>query len=171
MKRLATLFILATLCTAAYAFEPVTIGYVDMQRVIEESKMGKEARATLEEKYREPQQRLGKEEQAIRELQQKTNRDAALMSQAELDKRTAEVQERIQKFQKEAMATQQALAKDQTQLGGDIVKTAGGVISKLATEKKLSAVFERNSSGLLYIQDGLNLTDEVIKRLDALPGK
>ena len=171
MKRLATLFVLITLTATVHAVEPVTIGYVDMQRVIEESQMGKEARATLEKKYREPQKRLSEEEQAIRELQQKTNRDAALMSQAELDKRTAEVQERIQKFQKEAMARQQELGKDQAQLGGDIVKAAGGVISKLATEKKLAAVFERNSSGLLYIQDKLNLTDEVIKRLNTLANK
>lgn len=171
MKRLATLFVLATLTATVHAVEPATIGYVDMQRVIEESKMGTEARATLEEKYREPQKRLSAEEQAIRELQQKTNRDAALMSQAELDKRTAEIQERVQKFQKEAMATQQELGKDQAQLGGEIVKAAGGVIAELAKEQKLAAVFERNNSGLLYVQDSMNLTGEVIKRLDALPKK
>jgi outer membrane protein len=171
MQRVATLFALFVLAAAAQAANPVSIGYVDMQRVILESKQGKAAQSALEKKYEAPQKQLGEEEQAIRQIQQKTSRDAALMSQAELDKRSAELQGRIQKFQQQALATQEELGKDKAKLGGNIVKAANEIIAKLAEERKLSAVFERSASGLLYIQDGLNLTDEVVKRLNALPTK
>jgi outer membrane protein len=169
MLRTFTLVVLLALTASVQAADPVTIGYVDMSRVIAETRMGKEAQASLEKKYAEPQKELGEEEQAIRQLQQKTNRDAALMSQAELDKRAAELQGRVAQLQRQAIATQQELGKDKTRLGGEIIKAARGVISKLAEERKLTAVFELGSSGLLYIQDALNITDEVIKRVDALP--
>jgi len=171
MQRLAILLALLALAVAAQAADPVAIGYVDMQQVIQQSKRGQAAQSALEKKYEEPQKKLGEEEQAIRQMQQKTSRDAALMSQAELDKRSAELRERVQKFQQEALATQQELGKDKAKLGGDIVKAATEIVAKLARERKLTAVLERSSSGLLYIQDALNLTDEVIKRLDALPTK
>lgn len=162
---------LAACCAPLSAAEPVTIGYVDMQRVIEESKVGKKAFAVLKEKYAEPQAALDKEEQAILQLQQSTSRDGALMSQAELDKRKTEIQERVLQLQRKAAMAQQELSQDQAKLGGGIIKPAQEIVTDLAKEKKLSAVFERNQSGLLFIQDGLNLTDEVIKRLDAKPAQ
>jgi outer membrane protein len=167
MKQLASVFLLLTFLSPAFGAEASSIGYVDMQRVLEQSEMGKQANETLKQKFGPSQQALAEEEQAIRQLQQKTSRDAALMSQEELDKRTSEIQERLRQLQQKAMATQQELAKDQAQLGNEVIKPAQEVIAELAKEMKLSAVFERAQSGLLYIQDELNLTDEVIKRLNA----
>jgi outer membrane protein len=167
MKSLASGLLCLIFLSPALAAEPAAIGYVDMQRVLEQSAMGKKANETLKEKFSSPQKELAEEEQAIRELQQKTGRDAALMSQAELDKRKGEIEQRVRELQQKAMATQQELARDQAELGKKIITPAQEVIAQLAQEKKLSAVFERNQSGLLYIQDSLELTDEVIKRLDA----
>lgn len=167
MKRFASLLALLVFCPSLFAADAASLGYVDMQQVIERSKLGKQAHATLKEQFAEPQAALAKEEQSIRQLQETTSRDAALMSEAELDKRKNEVQERVMKLQRSAAAAQQELTREQAKLGGGIIKPAQTIIAKLAKEKKLSAVFERNQSGLLYIEDGLNLTDEVIKRMDA----
>lgn len=171
MKHFAFLLAILSFCTPVSAAEPTSIGYVDMQRVIEESKLGKQAYAALKEKFSEPQEAIGKEEQAIRQLQETTGRDAALMSQAELDKRKSELQQRVIQLQRAAQSAQQELAQDQAKLGADIIKPTQQIIAELAKERKLTAVFERSSSGLLYIEDGLNLTDEVLERLDALAGK
>jgi len=167
MKRFAYLLALLIPCSPLFAADAASIGYVDMQGVIERSKLGKQAHATLKEQFAEPQDALAKEEQSIRQLQESTSRDAALMSTAELEKRKSELQERVVNLQRSAAAAQQELAREQGKLGAGIIKPAQDIIAKLAKEKKLSAVFERNQSGLLYIEDGLNLTDEVIKRMDA----
>jgi outer membrane protein len=167
MNRIASLLALLMLCSPLSAAEPAAIGYVDMQRVIEQSSLGKQARETLEEKFADPQAALAKEEQAIRQLQETTSRDAALMSEAELEKRKTEIQERAVQLQRNAAAAQRELAQEQAKLGAGIIRPAQEIIAELAEEKKLSAVFERSQSGLLYIEDGLNLTDEVVERLNA----
>jgi len=159
--------VLAFFFTPLLAADPVTIGYVDMQRVIEESKLGKQAFATLQEKYAEPQAALEKEEKEIMQLQQNLARDGALMSQTELDKRKKEIQDRVQHIQRKAGMAQQELSQDQAKLGQGIIKPAQEIISELGKERKLTAIFERAQSGLLYVQEDRNLTDEVIKRLDA----
>ncbi len=171
MKPIAPLALLLTFAAPAIAEDPAAIGYADMQRVLEQSNMGKKANIALKEKYSAPQEALAAEEQSIRQLQQRVSRDAALMSQDELKKRQTEIQGRILKFQQQANATQQELAKDQAALGQDIIKPAQRVIAEIAKEKKLAAVFERNQSGFLYVADGLNLTDDVIKRLNAETGQ
>jgi len=167
MRPFAFLLSLFVCCPSLLAADAASIGYVDMQQVIERSKLGIQAHETLKEQFADPQAALAEEERSIRQLQEETSRDAALMSEAELEKRKNEIQERVMKIQRSAASAQQKLAREQAKLGAGIIKPAQAIIDTLAKEKKLSAVFERNQSGILYVDDGLDLTDEVIKRMDA----
>jgi outer membrane protein len=89
------------------------------------------------------------------------------MSQTELDKKKGELKSRVEAFQKQVAEAQQALVQEQNKLGGEILEPAQGIIEEVAKDKKVTAVFERRQSGLLYIDEGVDLTPEVIKRLDA----
>jgi outer membrane protein len=171
MKRVLCLLALLILTAPAAAAGPSAIGYVDMERVLQDSEMGRKATAELEKKFGGKQQELAQEEQAIRQLQQTLNRDQALISQAELDKRTSEIQKRIMELQKKAAAIQQEVSKEQAGLLEEILVVTRQEAAKLAREKKLAALFERSRSGLLYIDDSLDVTGDVIKRLNARPKK
>ncbi len=144
-----------------------SIAYVDMQVVLDRSKMGQQARDALKEKFAGRQEELAKQEQSIRQLQQELARDQALMSQAMVDKKNAEIQERIASFEQKAALAQRDFVQEQTKLGNQILEPAQEVILALGKDKKVGAIFERRQSGLLYVDEALDLTDEVIKRLDA----
>ncbi len=167
MTRLAWILSLLILTVAAHAAEPATIAYVDVDKVLSESDMGRKAKEALEQKFAEPQKTLAAEEQGIIQLQQSLGRDQALMSQEELDKRKTEIQQRVLELQKKAAEFQQELNEEQNAMGGEILKLAQDLVAEIARERKLSAVYERTRSGLLYIDDNLNITAEVIKRLNA----
>jgi outer membrane protein len=166
MKQLAFLAI-ALIAAPALAAGPATIGYVDVQQVFDKSTLGQQAQESIKAKFGDKQKAFAEEEQAIRQMQQTLARDQALMSQAELDKKKGEIQKRVQEFQKKAAEVQQQLAQEQGKLTGEIMDPTQKVIAALAKEKKLSAVFERRQSGLLYIDDSLDITADVIKRLNA----
>lgn len=167
MKQLVPLIIPFLLSTPVLAAEPKAIGYVDMQVVLDKSKMGQQAQQALKKKFEGRQQEFAKEEQSLRQMQQTLARDQALMSQTELDKKKAELEKRIGAFQKNATEAQQELVQEQNKLAAEILKPAQALVATVAKENKISAVFERQQSGLLYIDNGLDLTADVIKRLDA----
>jgi outer membrane protein len=167
MKQLVPLLLLLLLATPALAVEPGPIGYVDMQTVLDKSKMGQKAQQKLKDKFDGKKQEFAEEEQTIRQMQQTLARDEALMSQTELDKKTAEIQKLVDAFQKKAAEAQQELVKEQNKLGAEILKPVEGIIAAVAKDNKVSTVFERRQSGLLYADESVDLTPEVIKRLDA----
>jgi outer membrane protein len=167
MKRLVPLILPLLLAATPLAAEPGSIGYVDMQVLLDKSKMGQKAQEALKEKFAGKQEEFAKEEQSIRQLQQTLARDEALMSQTELDKKKGELKARVEAFQKQVAEAQQALVQEQNKLGVEILEPAQGIIEEVAKDKKVTAVFERRQSGLLYIDEGVDLTPEVIKRLDA----
>ena len=169
MNRFVTLFlsILTLFTVSVHAAETGLIGYVNMQVVLDESEMGKQAQQALKDKFSGRQEAFAAEEQSIRQMQQTLARDEALMSQVELDKKTADIDERILAFQKEAAQAQQELAQEQGKLGKEVLGPAEAIIEAIARERKMSVVFERRQSGLLYADPAADLTAEVIKRLDA----
>ena len=148
------------------AAEPAVIGYVDMQQILDNSAMGRQAQEKLKKQFEPQGEELGKEEQAIRQLQQTLERDKPLMSKKQVEKKEAEIQQRIEGFQKKAMEAQQALIKEQQKLGAAIIGPAREAVTEVAKQQKIPVVLERNQSGVLYLDEALNITDDVIKIMD-----
>jgi outer membrane protein len=166
MKRLAVLVAALTMTGHCLAADAATIGYVDMQQVLQESKLGKQAQAKLKEKFGPKSEEFAKDEQAIVQQKQTLERDKPLMSKEQIKKKEDEIQKKVDAFQKTAGGTQQELAKEQQKLAQAIVGPAQEVIQALSKEKKMGMVFERTQAGILYTDSALDLTKEVIKRLD-----
>ena len=145
---------------------PAVIGYVDMQQVLDSSAMGKRAQEKLKKQFEPQGVELGKEEQTIRQLQQTLERDKPLMSKKQVDKKEADIQQRIEDFQKKAMEAQQALMKEQQKLGAAIIAPAREAVTEVAKKQKISVVLEGNQAGVLYLDEALNMTDDVIKVMD-----
>lgn len=142
------------------------LAYVDMERVLKESELGKQAEARLQERFGDKTQPFAEEEMAIRQLQQALERDKPLMSASQVEKKETEIKERIQAFEKEFTAIQRELMQAQQEEGVKILQPARESINAIAKEKKLSAVFESSQSGILYLDKQIDITDAVIRHLD-----
>jgi outer membrane protein len=143
------------------------VGYVDMQKVLENSKLGKRLQDQLREEFEPRGTEMAAEEQEIRKLQQTLERDAPLMSADQVTKQEAEVQKRIEAFQEKANGIQQEIMKVQQTKSREIIGPARDSINAVAKKNKVGMVVEPGMSGLLYIDETLDLTADVIKHLDA----
>jgi outer membrane protein len=143
------------------------VGYVDMQRVLEESDVGKKVQEDLRKEFEPTAQTLGKDEQEIRTLQETLARDAPLMSKDQVTTKEEELKKRIESYQKEAGRAQQELMKVQQERAREILGPAQKAVAAVAKQKKLSMVVERSLNGLLYMDTGTDLTESVIQQMNA----
>jgi outer membrane protein len=158
--------LLASVILPTYAFAADTVGYVDMQRVLEQSKLGQRLQEQLREEFEPRGQALAQEEQEIRQRQQTLERDGPLMSADQVSKEEAEIETRIKAYQEKATALQQDIVKVQQEKGREIIVPAKDSITAVATKKKVGMIVEPGMSGLLYVDETLDLTADVIKHLD-----
>lgn len=165
-SRLALLLVLS-LALPLPALAAATIGFVDMQKVLEDSKLGKQLQDDLRVEFEPRAKTLGEEEAAIRELQQELERDGALMSNDQVKKAEAEIQTRIDAYQDKGKDLQQDLMKAQQAKSREVIQPARDSINAVAKKRGLSMVIEPGMSGLLYIDDALDITGEVVKHLDS----
>ena len=88
------------------------------------------------------------------------NDSARLSLEKEVDKLTREVQF----LQQEAQSDRQAL---QAELQVDFQRKLNPILEQVAKEKNLHMLVDINNAGAVWVDTGLDLTGEVIKRLDA----
>ena len=158
---------LLTLALPFAAAQATDIGSVDMNQVIEKSKVGIKVQEQLRKDFEPRAKPLAAEEQAIRQAQASLQREAALMSKEQMEKKQVELKKRIEAFEKTAAPLQQELSKAQQERGQEVVIPAQKAVDAVARQKKLGLVVERNQSGMVFVDKALDITDEVIKQMDA----
>jgi len=141
-------------------------GVVDVQAIASTSAAGKAATQKLNDLQTKKMAELQDKNKQLQALQTKRDTGGPVLNdaaRASLDKEIDKLQRDIQFMQTNAQAEMQDL---NNELQGEFQKKLVPVIEEIAKEKGLYLVFTTDS-GFAYIHPGLNLSDEVIKRLDA----
>ena len=140
--------------------------FIDFQRIASTSVSGKLAARLLKEFS---EKKLGEIEGQNKQLQALNAKRGTLgvseSSLAQLDKDVVRLQRQIQFLQQNAQAEFEEL---QNELQADLEKRVVPVVAGIAKERGLHAVFTADAS-VLYVLPALDISDEVIKRVDAQP--
>jgi outer membrane protein len=143
------------------------IAFVDVNQVAGLSVAGKDASKKLQDLTTKKSGEIGEKNKQLQAMTTRRDTGAAVMNdsaRAQLDKDIDKLTRDIQFMQTNAQAEVQDL---QNELMGEFQKRLVPVIDEIAKEKGLYAVFSIADSGAAYVHPGLDLTLEVVKRLDA----
>ena len=167
MTRSSLLLAFLLLLAPVWALASDAVGFLDMQKVLEDSKLGQRLQDQLRAEFEPRGQAMAEEEQAIRKLKQDLERDGPLMSAEQVKKTETEIEKRITAYQEKGNALQQEIQKVQQNKSREIIEPARKSIDAVAKKKKLGMVIEPGMSGLLYVDQTLDITVDVIEHLDA----
>jgi outer membrane protein len=147
--------------------EGAKIAYIDIQAVASNSTEGKAATAKLQELEKKKVAEITEKNKALEAAKTKQatsstimNDSARLALEKEVDKLTREVQF----LQQEAQSERNAL---QAELQVEFQRKLNPVLEQIGKEKGLHLLVDINNAGAVWVDTGLDLTGEVIKRLDA----
>ncbi len=148
------------------------IAFVNMQALLSESKLGKAGLAQMKTLTDKQQSDLSDKQKTIQTLQQKIQTQSAVVTpeaRSQWNSDLEKAQRDLQYFQNETQAQVEELNQ---RLLSDFQEKVMPIIEGLAKEKGLYAVFGAAESGVAYVHPGIDLTVELVKRLDAkFPGK
>jgi outer membrane protein len=147
--------------------QAVRVGVIDMLRVFGDTAWGKAAQTRIDA--------LGQKKAAeLSERQKKLQVDNQKLETADMlnDAARKETQASIQRQEKELQRAQQDAQEEFNQLRQEVQESfnakLGPILQALVNEKKLTMLFRTTDSGLVFFDQSLDLTAEVIKRFDAV---
>ena len=142
------------------------IGIVDVQRVLRDSKASKSIRPTIDNIRKEFQKQVSEQEQSLRQAEQELSRQRAILAPEAFAQKRRIFSEQARDAQKSVQKRRRDLDRAFNETKNEILKSLIVVAQKVATEKKLNILIEKR---FVFISaKKLDVTDEIIKRLDKL---
>ncbi len=164
----ACILIAGLLCAGALSAQELKFGYVDARRAMNECKAGKQAKTTITAEIDRLQNQITARQNELQNLKESMERQATVLTDAAKSAREREYQVKMREYQRWADEVQVEVKQKRDELEMNISKNLQKVIQQIGAEEGYTIILEKNEKVVLYVTKAIDLTDRVIKGIDAL---
>ena len=138
------------------------VGVVDLRKLIDQSAQSQKSQADLKKEFQPKETKLVNEQKELKKLEEKLEKDAAVMSDADKRKTEKELIDRSREFKREMDEMRQDYGLRANQEMAKIQKVIQEAIQTVAKDQNFDLILV---DGVAFAKDGLNNTDQVEKQL------
>jgi outer membrane protein len=163
LKRLIAPLMAGVLAFSAFAAEAeVRIGFVNGQRVINESPQAAKAKKKLEKEFEKRDQDLQKSAKQLQGMQENLEKNAVTMSETDRRNKEREFNELNRDFQRRQREFREDLNLRQNEEMAAIYERVNKVIKQVAENEKYDIILQE----AVFVSSRIDLTEKVIKALN-----
>ncbi len=154
--------------THAFCAENVRIGVIDIQKLQQNSSSFQKIKKALEKKFQVLQRKLEKERAEIKKLEESLKKQSMMLSlDARMEKRR-ELEKKIRYFKYLQNESAQEAKYMEMEARRKVIKAVEKVVDRIAKKKRYTMIVEKRTVGLVYYNNTIDITDEIIKAYDKL---
>jgi outer membrane protein len=161
--------LLLVFASLAFGEEAMKIAYVDMQRALNNCEAGKEAKRLISVEVEKIQKEFAGKQKELEKIKEDLEKRGSVLSESVRQQKERDYQAKLRDLQRLQRDYEEDLRRKDREFSDRILKNLEGIIRKMGEEGKYTLILERNQPTVIYISKGLDLTDEVIKRIDKKP--
>ena len=150
------------LSVTSISAEEYVIAVIDPTRIVEQSPQYDAARGRLQQEVSDREQKLAQQQKQIVELQTALKRDAALMSEDEVQRLNTDISKRQRQLKYAEAELREDLSLRQNELRTKLAAQVEEVVAELAREENIDLIL---SEGLVYVGKRMDISEKVIQRL------
>lgn len=144
------------------------IAYINPQLIFQQSSEGKASVARVQAVVQKKQTEGAAKAKQLQDNQAKLQSSGSVMNEAartQLEKEIERQQREGERFQQDAQAEINEIQQD---VNTEFMKKVQPIIDQIATEKGLHLVFNAVDAGLAWAAPGLDISSDVVKKLDSM---
>ncbi|HIJ94139.1 MAG TPA: OmpH family outer membrane protein [Desulfuromonadales bacterium] len=167
MKKLILAVFVMTLLTAASGFAAETkLGYIDMQRALNGSEAGKEAKEQLATRVKKYQDEINVKQEDLKRLKEELEKQGMLLSESARVTKEKDYQNKLKDFQRFTKDAQDELQGKDEEFTRKILEGMEKVIQEYGRKNGYTFIFVKNEA-MLFVDDKADLTEAVLKLFNA----
>jgi outer membrane protein len=159
----------AILLLATSNREGTRIAYLDLQRVMSETREGRDAQKRLESLRKSRQAELDKSSAELKTVREQIERQRLLLKPDALAAKEREFQEKFSTLQGTYLRLQQDLSTEEAKAMRRVLGKTHTLAEKIATREGFQLVLEKNNAGIIWANRSLDLTNEIVRDYEASP--
>jgi len=151
------------------AADVAKIGVVNLQRVLETSNQGKSAQEEIKKQKDQMELELKQKGAEIEELRKQLERESMVMSKEKREEKEREIRIKLNDFKSLQQRYRTQLQNLEKKLVNALLKEVSSLVEEIG--KKEGYLLIINNTGVLYSPNSINITDQLIKQLNARSAK
>lgn len=148
------------------AAEEMKMGFIDMQKAIQETAAGKKAKKDLEDEFNKKKKELEKKEADLKKMNDDLEKKSLVLTDEVKQKKAQELQAEMIKYREVVAKSQMEIQKKERDLTAPIVTKLREIVDDIAKKEGYTMVLEKSEQSVLWAKKDLDLTDRVIKEAD-----
>lgn len=141
------------------------VGYINLRRLVAESKIGKEAQADIQKLREKKEAVVADKLKTINKMRKFLNDSGDKLPPSEKRSKIEELQRLYKEYQRMVEDAKEEIVREDRQLVSIILKKADGVLKSVAKKKKF-AIILKDPNAIGYLDEDVDITDDVIKELN-----
>jgi outer membrane protein len=153
--------------TAAVSAQDLKIGYVNSDRVLRDALPAKAAQAKLEAEFSKREKDLTDLANRLKSASDRLDKDSPTLAETERVRRQRELVDQDRELQRKRREFQEDLSQRKNEELGAVVERTNRVIKQIFETEKYDLILQE----AVFWSPKVDITDKVIKALNAAPGK
>ncbi|HEU0012048.1 MAG TPA: OmpH family outer membrane protein [Longimicrobium sp.] len=149
--------------------QALKIGYINSQRVLQETPAFADVRATLEREFGPMRTELDSMEARLQRAGDDLERQGSTLTQAAREQRQQQFQQQYQQYQQRAQAIQQQVQTREQALVAPVMQRIRGVLEEVRQAGGFSYIIDPPDGLVVAVDPALDVTNDVIRRLGGTP--
>lgn len=145
----------------------IKVGSVDIQKAINESQAGKEAKQALSKEVEKYQGLIAERQKELQGMKESLEKQGLILTPEARTTREKELQTRLRDFQRWGEDIQNELNQRRGEMERNIFIGLQKVIQKVGADGGYTLILEKNETIVLFTSKSTDITDLVIKAFDA----
>ncbi len=141
------------------------VGFINLQRLVNESRMGQAARSDLQKMRQEKEALVTAKIREVNELRELINKEGDKMSPREKRDKLLALQKTNKDYQRLVSDVKEDILREDRELVSIILKKADGVLKKVAKRLNYTIIL-KDASAIGYLDPRVDITDEVLRELN-----
>lgn len=137
-------------------------GYIDMQRAINTSESGKEAKEQLSARLKKYQDEINSRQEELKRLKDELEKQGMLLAESARASKEKDYQQKLKEFQRFTKDAQEELQGKDEEFTRRILEGMEKVVQEYGKKNGFTFIFVKNEN-MLFADDKADLTDEVLK--------
>jgi outer membrane protein len=143
------------------------IAYVDIQKAVNESNAGKDAKKVITKDVEKFQGQIADKQKVLQTMKESLEKQAPMLNPDARATREKEYQNKLREFQRWGEDTQNEINQKRMEMERNISIGLQKVIQKVGADEGYTLILEKNEGIVLFVSKALDITDRVIKAYDA----
>jgi outer membrane protein len=149
-----------------WAADSLKIGYVDMQKALNQCDAGQEAKKLITSEVDKIQKTMEAKQKEVNKLKEDLEKRSSVMNENVRREKEKDLQVKIRDLQRMQRDFEEDIRRKDREYTDRVLRDLARIVQKIGEDGKYTMILEKNQPAIIYISNALDLTDEVIKMVN-----